>query len=338
MTKPIALTRASQLIHVTDTLEQSGVSAEGLLKSLGLPMWHYGDPDDLLPTHHIHALMGQAARILRDRMFGLKVGLQSSLSTLGAYGTVITSAPTIKHALEASCRLIHLHTSDARLRLIPADDEIWFCRNQFRGPKFGRTQVEQYVLTRLIDYVRLGAGPSWQPAKVRLQTQEAPGDELRDALGDPEIRFRQKVTAIAVPHEFLALPLRHRRTPGEAGDGEEARLRDTAPATSFCGSLRQLTAALLTQEGPPRIETMAEITGLSVRSLQRRLASCGLSHLQIVDQARYQAATRLLEDSEIRITDIGVELGYADSAHFTRAFKRWAGVTPSAYRSHRVAA
>ena len=334
--EPIALTRASQLIHVTDTLEGMGVSSEGLLESLGLPMWHYGDPNDLVPTRHIHALMGQAARVLGDRMFGLKVGLQTSLASLGAYGKVITSAPTIKHALEASCRLIHLHTSDARLWLIPAGDEVWFCRNRFRGPKFGRSQVEQYVLTRLIDYVRLGAGPSWQPAKVRLQTPEAAGQELRDALGDPEIRIGQKVTAIAVPCGLLRQPMRHRRTPDEAGEAQEARLRDTAPATSFCGSLRQLTAALLKQEGPLRIETMAEITGLSVRSLQRRLAECGLSHLQILEQVRYQAATRLLENSEIRITDIGMELGYAESSHFTRAFKRWAGVTPSEYRSQQL--
>ncbi len=336
--EPIALTRASQLIHVTDALERIGVSTERLLERLGLPMWHFGDPDDLIPTRHIYMLMGEAARSLGNRMFGLKVGLESSIVTLGSYGKVIASAPTIKHALERSCRLIHLHSSDARLWLIPAGDEVWFCRNQFRGPKLGRTQAEQYVLTRLIDYVRIGAGPSWQPAKVRLQTQEAPGHELRDALGDPEIRIGQTFTAIAVPRGFLALPLRHRRTPGEAGDAEEARLRDTAPATSFCGSLRQLTAALLKQEGPPRIEAMAEITGLSVRSLQRRLAECGISHAQIVDQARYQAAIRLLADSEIRITEIAMDLGYADSAHFTRASKRWAGLTPTEYRSNQVMA
>ncbi|MDJ0981460.1 MAG: AraC family transcriptional regulator ligand-binding domain-containing protein [Kiloniellales bacterium] len=336
--EPIALTRASQIIHATDALERIGVSAERLLEKLGLPMWHFCDPDDLIPTRHIYALLGQAARSLGNRMFGLQVGLESSIATLGSYGTVVSSAPTVKQALERSCRLIHLHTSDARLWLIPAGEEIWLCRSQFRGPKFGRTQFEQYVLTRLIDYVRLGTGPSWQPAKVRLQTPEAPGQELKDALGDPEIRVGQKFTAIAMPRGCLALPLRHRRTPGEVSEAQETRLWDTAPSTKFCGSLRQLSAALLKQEGPPRVEMMAEITGLSVRSLQRRLAKCGLAHVQIVDQARFEAATRLLQDSEIRITDVAMELGYADSAHFTRAFRRWAGVTPSEYRRYQVAA
>ncbi|MDJ0938042.1 MAG: AraC family transcriptional regulator ligand-binding domain-containing protein [Kiloniellales bacterium] len=330
----IALTRASQLIQITDTLEGLGESPERVLEQAKLPMWHYCDPDDLIPTHHIYRLMSHAARSLGSPAFGLQVGLESSIASLGSYGKVIASALTIKHALEASCRLIHLHTSDARLWLIPAGEEVWLCRSQFRGPKFGRTQFEQYVLTRLIDYVRLGAGPSWQPAKVRLQTQEAPERALRNALGDPEIRAGQKFTAIAVPRGCLAMPLRHRRTPGEAGEAVEARLRETAPASDFCGSLRQLTAALLKQEGPPRVEMMAEITGLSVRSLQRRLAKCGLSHLEITQQTRYETASRLLEDPDIRITDIGMELGYADSAHFARAFRRWAGISPRQYRRH----
>ncbi len=332
----IALTRAGQMLHVTDTMERMGVSVDRLLEKLGLPMWHLCDPDDLIPARHIHRMLGDTAQLLGYQAFGLKVGLDSSIATLGSYGKVIAKATTIKHALETSCRLIHLYTSGSRIWLVPADDEVWFCRSQFRGAKFGRAQVEQYVLTRLIDYVRLGTGPSWRPTKICLQTQESPGHELRDALGDPEIRIAQKVTAIAVPRGALALPLRRCRTQGGASDAEEARLRNTAPATNFRDTLRQLATTLLKLEGPPRIETMAEIVGLSVRSLQRHLARHGLTHNQIVDQARYQAAKRLLEDPGIRITDVSMNLGYADSANFTRAFKRWAGVTPYMYRTHHL--
>ena len=43
-----------------------------------------------------------------------------------------------------------------------------------------------------------------------------------------------------------------------------------------------------------------------------------------------------LRDSDIRLTDIAFGLGYADPAHFTRAFGRWAGVSPSEYRAHQL--
>ena len=199
----------------------------------------------------------------------------------------------------------------------------------------GGHQMGQYALIRLIDHVRLAAGPSWQPAKVSLRTLEPPEPALREALGDPEIRVGQTFTGFAFPRTLLAKPLLRNGTPAPHGQDAEARLQRTMPAAGFVDTLRQLVGTLLKGE-PPRIETMAEITGLSVRTLQRHLSKNGLSHSELVDQARYQAATQLLEDTDIRITDIAMELQYTDSANFTRAFKRWAGVTPREYRAHQL--
>ncbi len=332
--EPIALTRASQLIEVTDTLERLGVSAERMLEQAKLPMWHYCDPDDLIPAHHIYALMDQATRSLGDPTFGLQVGAERDMAAQGSFGRLIASSLSIYHALETGCRLIHLHSTAGHYRLTEAGEEVWCCRSQFRGPQTGRRENEHYILMRLVKVVRMGAGPAWRPAKVCLQTREAPDHKLRNALGDPEIRIGQKFTGIAVPRQLLAQPLRRRGPPSRDGEDTERRLRLTAPAPSLVDALRQLAGTLLKEEMSPRIEFMAEITGLSVRSLQRHLAENGLSHRQLVDQARYRAATRLLKDADIRITDIAMELNYTDSANFTRAFKRWAGVTPREYRSH----
>ena len=333
----IALTRASELIHVTDTLEQLGESPERILEQAKLPMWHYSDPDDLVPKHHVFELMSRAARSLGSPTFGLLVGEQTRLSSMGTFGSLVANSLTAYHALETCCRLVPLHNAGSHLSLAEAGDEVWFCHSELPLPEDGRWHKELFTLMRGIDAVRMGAGPSWRPTKISLQTQEAPGRELRDALGDPEIRLGRKSTAFAFPRTFLAQPLRR---PGRAlgGDSEQAeeRLRHTAPATGFVEALRLLAGTLLKEGEAPRVETMAEIAGLSVRSLQRRLARHGLSHSQVVDQARYQAATHLLADADNRITDIGLDLGYADSAHFSRAFKRWAGVTPREYRGHQM--
>ena len=77
---------------------------------------------------------------------------------------------------------------------------------------------------------------------------------------------------------------------------------------------------------------MAEAAGTSARSLQRRLAASGLRFGRLVDEARFQAASRLLRDPSIRIVDVSAELGYTDAANFTRAFRRWAGVSPLSFR------
>ena len=334
--EPIALTRASQLIQVTDTLERLGVSPQRTLRQAKLPMWHYCDPEDLIPANHIYALMDQAARNLGSPTFGLRVGADTSIATLGAFGKLVDNSISTYHAFQTICRFIHLHSSAGRYRLAEAGDTVWCCRSALHGPKTGQRENEQYILMRMIDLVCEGAGSSWRPAKVCLQTKQAPQRELREALGDPEIRVGRRFTGIAIPRELLARPRRRVRAQGEITAAEERRLRRTVPALNFVDTLRQLAATLL-KEGHPKVETIAEIAGLSVRSLQRRLAREGLSHSEIVEQARYQAATRLLEDTDNRVTDIGFELGYSDSAHFTRAFKRWAGVTPREYRAHQFA-
>ncbi len=333
--EPIALKRASELIQITDALERHGFSPERILGQADLPMWHYCDPDDPIPAHHISALMDRASRSLGDPNLGLLVGADSSLATLGSFGRLVASSLTINHAFETSRRLFCQLCSDADIWLTEVGDEIWCCGRRTGPLEAGGHQMGQYALIRLIDHVRLAAGPSWQPAKVSLRTLEPPEPALREALGDPEIRVGQTFTGFAFPRTLLAKPLLRNGTPAPHGQDAEARLQRMMPAAGFVDTLRQLVGTLLKGE-PPRIETMAEITGLSVRTLQRHLSKNGLSHSELVDQARYQAATQLLEDTDIRITDIAMELQYTDSANFTRAFKRWAGVTPREYRAHQL--
>ncbi len=329
----IPLTRASQLIHITSTLERHGHSPEQMLRQAKLPPWHYCNADDLIPAQHIYEFMEFAARNTGARHFGLLVGEETSIVTLGAFGRVLANSITTHHAFATSCSLLHLHTTTARNWLVEMRDEVWFCRSQFRGPQVGRRQMEQYILMRLIEHVGMSAGDSWRPAKICLQTHEAPDDRMREALGNPEIRIGQRITGIAVPRTRLAQPTRRRGTSSrDRHQDEQELLRSPAPAHGFVETLRQIAGTLL-KESPPQIGVMAEIVGVSVRSLQRRLAAEGLTYSQLLDQARFQAARGLLGDAGNRITDIAMDLGYTDSAHFTRAFKRWAGVTPREYRS-----
>ena len=96
----------------------------------------------------------------------------------------------------------------------------------------------------------------------------------------------------------------------------------------------QLTS--LPERNYPTIESAARVAGMSVRSFQRRLGDEGVSYSQLVDRVRLDRATRLLDTPGARVIDVALEVGYSDPAHFTRAFRRWTGVTPRQFR-HRLA-
>jgi AraC-like DNA-binding protein len=120
-------------------------------------------------------------------------------------------------------------------------------------------------------------------------------------------------------------------------DGTGKGATDTRPGRAFVISVQRVIATLVPAHGHLRIARAAEALGLSVRTLQRRLAQEGLGFEQLLQADRLGKATVLLETTRATVLEIALELGYSDHAHFTRAFHRWRGIAPLAYRRSSVA-
>lgn len=80
------------------------------------------------------------------------------------------------------------------------------------------------------------------------------------------------------------------------------------------------------------IEYVAGVLHMSSRTLQRRLDEEGVSFIGLKDQIRFKLAKSALQSNKLSIEDISEELGYSDRHSFARAFKRWSGISPSAFR------
>jgi AraC-like DNA-binding protein len=85
-------------------------------------------------------------------------------------------------------------------------------------------------------------------------------------------------------------------------------------------------------DGPPNLARTAARVGYSARTLQRRLAEAGASFEGIVDDLRRELAARLLREHRLAVYEVAFMLGYSDASQFSRAFHRWYGQTPRAYR------
>jgi AraC-like DNA-binding protein len=83
------------------------------------------------------------------------------------------------------------------------------------------------------------------------------------------------------------------------------------------------------------IERIAQRCGVAERTLRRRLAEAGTSYRELVDDIRRDRALLLL-DHGLSITELAQQLGFSDATAFARAFRRWTGETPEAYRRARV--
>jgi len=117
--------------------------------------------------------------------------------------------------------------------------------------------------------------------------------------------------------------------------GRTARRKRAGPQQKMPGRRRPLAVEDLMRSiihfGIETLPAAARAAGLSRRTLHRRLSEAGLSFSKLRDEARLVTAMRLL-DTDLKLSEIAVELGYSDPAHFTRAFKRWTSVSPLLYR------
>ncbi len=108
-------------------------------------------------------------------------------------------------------------------------------------------------------------------------------------------------------------------------------VQDGRSAWEFVSLLRMMIQPYIC-DGLIDVAFAAEMAGLSTRTLQRKLNLSGSSYSQIVQEARFELACSHLDEPGMKVIDVAMMAGYESPQHFTRAFRRFTGVTPSQYR------
>lgn len=220
--------------------------------------------------------------------------------------------------------------SGGRVWLKQLDEDTVELRPRIAGDA-GRAQIDAYSIMLLIDSVRLATGPEWRPQTAALDSAAGRLANRHEALSEAVIDGKVDYVAFSFPKSFLGFPLRPNR--GEHAGAEQAELEliATAPASDLSGSVIQAVRSTLSL-GAPTIEVAADLARMSVRTLQRRLSENAFSYGEVVDRVRFDDSVAMLEDPRTKLSEIARRLGYGDSANFTRAFRRWTGMTPSKFR------
>jgi AraC-like DNA-binding protein len=335
----IGLTRASIVFPIVGFLERIGAPVQRLLGKVNLPQWVLTDPEALIPTAGTVRLLAEAGRSGGIPAIGLLSGQEASIETLGLYGRLIRRSATLGEALQQVVDGHSTFSSNGRMWLESDGNDVRFC--QAFVARFGRTddgwqQANHYVLMLMLGIVRLAAGPAWRPAEVHLQTAESPVLGEAESLSEARLACAQPASAIVIPRALWSAPLREPRAALDISRHGVETWKASAPMQDFARSIAQVVETL-SWEGYPDIRLTAEVLGMSVRTLQRQLSEVGLTHEELVGRARFATAATLLEQSDAKVLEIALDLGYSDHAHFTRAFRRWAGCSPQEFRRRKRA-
>lgn len=116
------------------------------------------------------------------------------------------------------------------------------------------------------------------------------------------------------------------------------KCRENEQLVSMTGGFLQSVVAVL--QGSPdavTIHDLANALGMSTRTLQRRINEHGMTFHDLRGTVLARQACDMLRNSNRSIAEIGWAIGYSEPTGFTQAFRRWTGLSPSAYRSGRKA-
>lgn len=322
-------TRASALGPISDFVETRGGSIERIFERVDLPLALLDNPDLPLPLREQFKVLSEAGREIGDPYFGAALGRLVRMENLSAFGAWVSSAPTLAGAIDRSHRGLNRYLQTATVLAFQTSDTTARWSIEFLDPGTdGRFQNELLGVSYLIDGVRSYAGSSWSPTLIRSTCIGAAEAASLEKVFEAPVLHGASVSAIDFDIDLLAAK-------GQRDVKPDFGLEPPIPPSA---GDREDVAALLAialLEGYPRIDWVASKLKTSRRSLQRSLNADGCSFSDVLEGLLKDRATLLVESTDHDLTDIAHQLGYSDSAHFSRAFRRWTGMAPSRYRTAR---
>lgn len=326
---PVALIRVAGVSPVAAFVRRIGVPVQRLLARANLPIFLFDHPESLITLSQAFGFMDEAARAGGVENLGVLAGRRTEIDGLGVFGRLLRRSRTLLEAIETVIRTMPAFSSATRCALAYEGDRARLSVAFTEGSGAGHPQAGQYGVMLALNVVGLAADPR--------QRRDAIGETRSGVLGhidvvpDSSATFRRGETSVSFPRSLLDLPLSQVTAVRRIENEDVEAWIATGPANDFPRSLLQAMATLSSPDYP-RIGQTARAIGMSVRALQRRLAEVDVSYGRLVTRARFAMAVHLLEETDANVLDIALDLGYSDHAHFTRAFRRWTGVTPRDFR------
>ena len=196
--------------------------------------------------------------------------------------------------------------------------------------------VQEYVLAFALRHCRRG-DVVVVPERVTLASART-GDlaPLFRAFGTENLELGAEVSSLTFTAATAALPLPS-FDPMLVAAAEQlaSAALAIAPRAALAGAVAARIEKLIGEPSAPSADAVALAMKMSGRTLQRRLEEEGVRFSSLVDEVRERLARRLLREPTLALAEIAYRLGFSDLATFSRAFKRWTGVPPGAFRRQR---
>jgi AraC-like DNA-binding protein len=329
--KQRAFLTTDYLTQLITLMKQKGFDPEQVLANTQLTEQIMQQNTRISPMQY-HTVVENALALSQDPLLGIKHGQGLNIASHGFLGFAAMAADDLNQALSLAIRYARTRTLLADIRFHKEDDSAVVQINRLASMPSTFPFVVENIISSFIGVARyLMNQQDEMSAIVKLNySPQVPASEYERLLGVP-VLFDQPHNQVCFPEYLLEVPV------------STANATSRGLAESECEKLLieldqgqdlviQIRNQLEKMKAFPTLPNMAAAMNSSPRTINRQLAQLNTTYQHILDEVRREKAIDLLTYSNINVEQIASQLGYNDPSNFGRAFRRWLGKSPRAFR------
>lgn len=321
------LVRSGAVAHFEQLVLELGDNPIQIMQQVGLRQAQFRDPNTYVAYSSMAELLEVAAQRCQQPLFGALLAQRQSIHVLGDLPLIVARASTIEEALKLTNEAIYLHASGVSLKIKPIDDWVQLILTIDIHSHQGIEQLMQLSVGHLAIFIASLQNIKAQHVPLHL-CQNQPDDLSEEILKQlPNIKFHETFDGVLIKAKQLSSPNYQNEEALSSHLQQHLQyLKDHYP-TNLADQTQVLICRLL-PTGECSIHRTAAALGIHERTLQIKLKESETSYRELLQKVRQNLAEQHLRNGILSITELALQLGYAEVAVFSRHFRHWTGLSP----------
>ncbi|MBU2038127.1 MAG: AraC family transcriptional regulator [Gammaproteobacteria bacterium] len=330
------LVRSGAAAQFEQLVLEYGQNPIELMQQAGLRQAQFRDPNTYIAYPRLAGLLEIAAQRCAQPLFGVVLAQRQTLHVLGDLPMLVSREATVAEALARVNQNLYLHAAGVALEVQPQGEQVRLALSINVQSPHGMQQLMQLSVAQLAMFVCSLLNISSTALTLHLR-QPAPAGQVTDARSStlPALRFAESFDGVVLKSSQLASRNHQDEEALNRHLQEHLHYLQSRYPGNLADQARDIIGRLL-PTGECCIERVATALGMHERTLQSRLQQNGESYRGLLQQVRQSLAEQQLRYGAQTITELALQLGYAEVAVFSRHFRRWTGISPRAWqKQHR---
>ncbi|OEF25756.1 helix-turn-helix transcriptional regulator [Vibrio rumoiensis] len=333
------LVRSGAIEGYEKLVRQFDLKPNQLLNQVGLTSAQLKQPNTYISYLKLANLLDYTAEACQHPTFSLQLGIEQGVMAVGEWVLSIPQQPTVLDAILFADQHVHIHAHGAHVSLqakssrLSQKAEVHFTHDFTNSDHIW--QLKQLSVMQGFNVLKFLTGKDNTDIQIHfkhsLPNKIQALNHQQFGLLKQNIIFGSHFDGLAFPIQWLNDKPSNDQSLIQEYFQHRIRLLEALYPNNLQEQTRHIISHLLAS-GECSIHAVSAALNFHPRTFQKRLKAEGIRFSELLQTVRLEIAEQHLKDSNISITDLALNLGYAEVAIFSRNFKKWTGCTPLQWR------